>query len=606
MSVDVSPDRRFEPCLRRRLTDAHHCSPLRLNQRTFLSLLELSCRARLIPATGFQSEMKQASDGRPLLTGDYDQSGFVAQVFPPREQCFFIFSELSVRAKGLYRLRIDIIDHSSFSFTNLGAIYSDVFEVHDRKAFPGLTPSTDLVVAIVRRGLKLRLVKSSGDKKSPSQASHQKRMCNDPVAMDGLVTPSSSPSSPSASSASSARSVFPSGQLVASTAGPRLTAVSDVRSPGAMLEVPNHYGFTRSASPLPSGSSFPASSSSSIFHSDPAKYRKPNRMEDGNDRSLSTGEDRFGTLLSLKRRREQAEKDDGMVQSPMRTPPSLHAFLNEGEYQPEHGAGDTQSASMAPARFTPGFGGRFKQRSSTVSSPQLTNSESAMAPPPLPSRFTDARNKDRRLYDGSAETPAAPKTVSGLTASPDSVLRRTSPSPPSYGTGPGRRYDSTQRSKGLHLSPRQEDSCWMQRPPSETLGGRHKALSLSSGNKDGCMTERSEGRSTHEANRSSVKLPSIHHIFDAVDSKDPRQRGPPSLDQPRTEDASPYPPPHHLYASSQDQHTPFRPADDDDRCNDSPQRPYWPRPIRRSSDIPYHRTPQHDDDRRAVGPMRQW
>lgn len=78
------------------------------------------------------------------------------------EQSLFIFSELYVRSAGTYRLRFDAIDRSLSSFQPLGSIYSRPFVVvQDKKDFAGLTPSTELILAIVDRGLKLRVIKEA-------------------------------------------------------------------------------------------------------------------------------------------------------------------------------------------------------------------------------------------------------------------------------------------------------------------------------------------------------------------------------------------------------------------------------------------------------------
>lgn len=83
-------------------------------------------------------------------------------LFAETAQSFFIFSELAVRLEGTFRLRFDIIDRTLSSFAFLGSLYSDAFTVHGKMTFPGLCPSTELIRAIIDKGLKLRLVKAPG------------------------------------------------------------------------------------------------------------------------------------------------------------------------------------------------------------------------------------------------------------------------------------------------------------------------------------------------------------------------------------------------------------------------------------------------------------
>jgi hypothetical protein len=87
----------------------------------------------------------------------------ILTVFPSIvDQSLFIFSELGVRPTGDFRIRLDLVDRSGSSFINLGCVYTDRFVVvGDKSSHPGLSPSSDLMQAIVRRGLKLRLTKAS-------------------------------------------------------------------------------------------------------------------------------------------------------------------------------------------------------------------------------------------------------------------------------------------------------------------------------------------------------------------------------------------------------------------------------------------------------------
>ncbi|KAL8932260.1 MAG: hypothetical protein Q9216_006908 [Gyalolechia sp. 2 TL-2023] len=72
--------------------------------------------------------------------------------------CFFIFPDVSCRQAGFYRLRFKLVQqrleglvagsHSSI----LGVVESDIFEVFTAKDFPGMRPSTDLMIALKSQG----------------------------------------------------------------------------------------------------------------------------------------------------------------------------------------------------------------------------------------------------------------------------------------------------------------------------------------------------------------------------------------------------------------------------------------------------------------------
>jgi hypothetical protein len=83
----------------------------------------------------------------------------------PAEECLFVFSELGIRTAGEYRIRFDLIDRLGSQFRRLTSIYTQPFTVvADKKNFPGLSASTELIHSLVRRGLKLRVIKSQSGK----------------------------------------------------------------------------------------------------------------------------------------------------------------------------------------------------------------------------------------------------------------------------------------------------------------------------------------------------------------------------------------------------------------------------------------------------------
>lgn len=111
------------------------------------------------------------------------------------EECLFVFSELGIRTAGEYRIRFDLIDRLGCQFRRLTSIYTQPFVVvADKKNFPGLSTSTDLIHSLVRRGLKLRIIKSQNGK----QRKRKKVAGED--ANSEIVSPSAQSVTPSPSS----------------------------------------------------------------------------------------------------------------------------------------------------------------------------------------------------------------------------------------------------------------------------------------------------------------------------------------------------------------------------------------------------------------------
>ena len=76
---------------------------------------------------------------------------------------FCIFSDLSIRVEGIYRLRFDLLRLSIPPQPVAGAnqiiavALSDRFQVFPAKRFKGMTPSSPLTVALARQGVKLHI-----------------------------------------------------------------------------------------------------------------------------------------------------------------------------------------------------------------------------------------------------------------------------------------------------------------------------------------------------------------------------------------------------------------------------------------------------------------
>ncbi|KAJ1539170.1 hypothetical protein HK405_013134, partial [Cladochytrium tenue] len=90
-----------------------------------------------------------------LLLDDPDGSG---------EGVFFVFSDLSVRIKGIYRLKFHVVDVGTTDRASAAVTaWSDPFEVFPPKVFPGMMPSTSLSRAFANQGLSIHVRMSRPD-----------------------------------------------------------------------------------------------------------------------------------------------------------------------------------------------------------------------------------------------------------------------------------------------------------------------------------------------------------------------------------------------------------------------------------------------------------
>ncbi|CAO1630949.1 unnamed protein product [Parajaminaea phylloscopi] len=361
--------------------------PEHRDDEVFLSIPELSLRVVLVGADKPGMEIKRTPRGNPALTGDCDQTAFVAQVFPPKEQSLFIFADTSCRIPGLYRLRIDVIDRTDRHICVLGSIFSDVFEVHDRRTFPGLSPSTELIQAIVRRGLKLRVVKPPSNRKYvssvpqgkkrrvdghwPLMHSDASRSYDDEDAFDALD-----------SSPASSQRYQPTAMPPPATTERSFWAAPPAPHQPLMREpADSHHAFR----PTPTQSD---SAPRSLVRERPPPDEKHQGISEAPMASaiqkrlapLRTGGSRFAALLAIKRGREaETEPEDTQstraAEDVLPLPPVLNHFVDESVLRNERlteSESRKEHPALGPARLTQGFGpSKFRALLNPVAVPAL-------------------------------------------------------------------------------------------------------------------------------------------------------------------------------------------------------------------------------------------
>ncbi|SPO26455.1 uncharacterized protein UTRI_04044 [Ustilago trichophora] len=140
----------------------------RSGDEQLLSLPEVFIRAQLVRGDSPTDECLPDARRIEPLVGDTLQSPFNSRIDTREDQSFFVFKELGIRNRGFYRLRFDLFDRVGLRIFKIASVYSDAFEVQERRKHPGLSASSALMDALVDRGMKYKLRKAN-DKQNPKK-----------------------------------------------------------------------------------------------------------------------------------------------------------------------------------------------------------------------------------------------------------------------------------------------------------------------------------------------------------------------------------------------------------------------------------------------------
>lgn len=142
-------------------------------------MIALNCT--LLSRDGGGDETEQ-SEGAPGIAPARRLMGTtIASPFPANDEhgkpgVFFVFSDLSCRSPGEYRLKFKLIRIDS---TNLGtgsqhamdaSVITEIFKVYTAKDFPGMQASSSLLKALRDQGLGVGIKKGSDARKSRFRA----------------------------------------------------------------------------------------------------------------------------------------------------------------------------------------------------------------------------------------------------------------------------------------------------------------------------------------------------------------------------------------------------------------------------------------------------
>ncbi|KAI9310712.1 velvet factor-domain-containing protein [Dichotomocladium elegans] len=76
---------------------------------------------------------------------------------------FFVFSDLSVRIEGHFRLKFTLYRILGYQVSQITSVLSDVFQVFSPKAFPGMSESTALTKWFSDQGVRVRIRRKTGN-----------------------------------------------------------------------------------------------------------------------------------------------------------------------------------------------------------------------------------------------------------------------------------------------------------------------------------------------------------------------------------------------------------------------------------------------------------
>ncbi|KAI8378306.1 velvet factor-domain-containing protein [Blakeslea trispora] len=122
--------------------------------------------AVLVPAEDDPSGQPNILLHSKLTVGRTVSSLYTLRDLDESEGAFFVFSDISVRAEGSYRLRMCLFDIRDQTVHYNSSVLTEPFTVYSAKAFPGMYRSCPLVQSFAKQGLKIRIRKESGPRPS--------------------------------------------------------------------------------------------------------------------------------------------------------------------------------------------------------------------------------------------------------------------------------------------------------------------------------------------------------------------------------------------------------------------------------------------------------
>ncbi|CEG72861.1 hypothetical protein RMATCC62417_08344 [Rhizopus microsporus] len=118
-------------------------------------------------------------NGNKTTAGAVVQSLYKLKDLDNSDGGFFIFSDISVRLEGLYRLKFTLFSIEGPSVNRLCSTLSDVFQVYSPKSFPGMSESTFLTRCFSDQGVRIRIRKEPRSAHLGNSSKRRRRNTNE-------------------------------------------------------------------------------------------------------------------------------------------------------------------------------------------------------------------------------------------------------------------------------------------------------------------------------------------------------------------------------------------------------------------------------------------
>ncbi|KAL4206316.1 hypothetical protein CU097_010366 [Rhizopus azygosporus] len=100
-------------------------------------------------------------NGHQTTAGSIAQSLHKLRDTDNREGAFFVFSDISIRIEGVFRLKFTLFQIKGSEAERICYVISDKFQVYSPKCFPGMSGSTELTRLFSEQGVRLRIRKEA-------------------------------------------------------------------------------------------------------------------------------------------------------------------------------------------------------------------------------------------------------------------------------------------------------------------------------------------------------------------------------------------------------------------------------------------------------------
>ncbi|OBZ87440.1 hypothetical protein A0J61_04504, partial [Choanephora cucurbitarum] len=114
-------------------------------------------------------------NGNRTTAGTVVQSLHRLKDFDNTDGGFFIFSDISVRLEGFYRLKFTLYEIEGSYVNRICSIVSDMFQVYSPKSFPGMSESTFLTRSFSDQGVRIRIRKEPRSSNSNPSGKRRKK-----------------------------------------------------------------------------------------------------------------------------------------------------------------------------------------------------------------------------------------------------------------------------------------------------------------------------------------------------------------------------------------------------------------------------------------------